>query len=368
MRTTRDGRRVFRVVILSLLVLLLPSVASAQARARKASRLAQPATSNTSIQPQLLNADTQPTLRFPVARASNTISYGWLDISRQGVRYTVVQPAQKAADGFNASPAKIHDLKLEDRNNTVTFRNGSKRETVFYVPQGNWGTAHGGRAFFGLTAEGASGTQSIYKTLLDFDAMLALVKSTSAPAAAMVATPVVQPPPPAPAAPPSPPAIIVASPTGASANQTVELQESPLVIRGVAMDSSGIPVVAINGSPASMRPQTTQAAEFWSDPLPLHPGDNPFQISAVNAAHVETKLAFTIHYTPKAAPANPKALAKAEVISLLQGAVPAARVAGIVKERGIKFTPTPDDLKEIRDAGGDDDLIQAIQQAAPPVH
>jgi hypothetical protein len=61
-------------------------------------------------------------------------------------------------------------------------------------------------------------------------------------------------------------------------------------------------------------------------------------------------------------------LAKAEIVSLLQGAVPAARVAAIVKERGIKFTPTADDLKEIRDAGGDDELIQAIQQAAPPVH
>ena len=228
MIATRNGRRMPRAVLLSFLVLLCPSFASAQARAKKSSRLAQPATSNTSIQPQLLNADTNPTLRFPVARASVTvssISYGWLDISRQGVRYTAVQPAQKAADGFDASPAELHDLKLEDRNNTVTFRNGSKRETVFYVPQENWGSARGGRAFFALTADGMPGTQSIYKTLLDFEAMLALVKSTSAPPAPVVAAPVVQPSPPAPAAPPPPPAIIVASPTGASANQTVELQD-----------------------------------------------------------------------------------------------------------------------------------------------
>ena len=115
----------------------------------------------------------------------------------------------------------------------------------------------------------------------------------------------------------------------------------------------------------NMRPQNTQAAEFWSDPLPLKPGNNPIQITASNSAHVEAKVAFTVHYTPKAAPVNPKALDKAEIISLLVGAVPASRVAGIVQERGIKFNPTPDDLNEIRAAGGTDELIQAIQQAAP---
>ncbi len=106
------------------------------------------------------------------------------------------------------------------------------------------------------------------------------------------------------------------------------------------MDSTGIPVVSINGSPANMRPQNNQAAEFWSDPLPLQPGANPIQITASNSAHVEAKVAFTVHYTPKAAPVNPRALDKAEIISLLQGAVPAPRVAGIVQERGVKFNPT----------------------------
>ena len=132
------------------------------------------------------------------------------------------------------------------------------------------------------------------------------------------------------------------------------------------MDSSGIPVVSINGSPASMRAHNTQAAEFWSDPLPLQPGANPIQITASNSDHVETKVTFTVHYTSKAAPVNPRAVDKAEIISLLQGAVPASRVAGIVKERGIKFNPAADDLNEIRAAGGDEDLIQAIQLAAPP--
>ena len=362
--------RLERIVLLSLLIVIVPAVAAAQAGARKKSRLGEQATSNTTIQPKLLNADTNPTLRFPIARASlsiSSISYGWLDVTHAGIRYTVVQPAQKMADSFTASAAEIRELKLEDRNNTVTFRNVKTRETVFYVPQENWGGARGGRAFLTLTSEGASGTQSIFKTLLDFEAMLALVKSTSAPPAPVVVAPVVPVlPPPTPAAPPTPPVIVVATPSGAGANQTVESQESPLVIRGVAMDSTGIPVVTINGSSANMRPQNSQAAEYWSDPLPLKAGDNLFQISATNAAHGETKIAFTVHYTNKVAPLNPKALDKAEIVSLLQGAVPPARVAGIVKERGIKFHPTADDLNEIRAAGGDDDLIQAIQQTTPP--
>ena len=59
-------------------------------------------------------------------------------------------------------------------------------------------------------------------------------------------------------------------------------------------------------------------------------------------------------------------MANAEILSLLQGDVPSARVADLVKERGIKFVPNQDDLKEIRGAGGADDLIDAINQVPAP--
>ena len=43
--------------------------------------------------PQLLNADTSPTLRYPVASFSGwsvkSTSYGWFDVTRQGIRYSV---------------------------------------------------------------------------------------------------------------------------------------------------------------------------------------------------------------------------------------------------------------------------------------
>jgi hypothetical protein len=95
-------------------------------------------------------------------------------------------------------------------------------------------------------------------------------------------------------------------------------------------------------------------------------------VSAINSSHGQAKVAFIAHLTPtppKAPPAEPsnsKGLGKAEIVSLLQGDVPSARVAALVKERGIKFVPTQDDLKEIRGAGGGDDLIDAINQAPAP--
>jgi hypothetical protein len=165
---------------------------------------------------------------------------------------------------------------------------------------------------------------------------------------------------------PSPTAIALASPSGVSPNQTIECNESPLVIRGLATDSTGILLVTINGSTANMRPQSAQAAEFWSEPLQIKAGNTPIEMVASNSAHVETKLAFTLHYTPKVEPPNPRTLSKEEIVSLLQGDVPSARIEKLIKERGINFAPTADDLSDFRQAGANEELMKAIQQAAAP--
>ena len=124
-------------------------------------------------------------------------------------------------------------------------------------------------------------------------------------------------------------------------NQTIEVNESPLTIRGVAMDNSGLPTITINGAPAALRPKSENVAEFWSDPITLKPGDNPFEIVATSPAKANSHFQFVAHFTPKAAPVNPRALGKEEIISLLQGGVPVAHVVELVRDRGIKFTPTP---------------------------
>jgi hypothetical protein len=159
----------------------------------------------------------------------------------------------------------------------------------------------------------------------------------------------------------------------ANSGQTLEVSNSALTIRGVAMDNSGIPAVTINGAPASMRPKSAQAAEFSSDPIVLHPGENKFEVAATNAAHAEAKVVFIARFTPpppvekpqQNVQTNSKALTKADILDLLKGDVPSARVASVVRERGIKFVPAENDLKEIRDAGGGDDLVNAMKEAAP---
>jgi len=353
------GRCWWRTALLLCLFLSLPSVGLAKTKTRNDSDI------TNIVRPDLVNAETDPTLRFPIMSAGGSvfsITYGWLDISNSTIRYTVVQPTSKSGHSFEVSRLAIGDLRLNGE--WLTFKAPKKGEMLIYLPQDRWGSVHTGPGMGAAANRESLGTSSIYKTLLNFDGVMALVKPPAPPPAPVIVQTVAPTPPPEPVAPPSPPAIVLSSPPGAGENQTLELEEPTVVIRGVAMDSTGIPVVRTNGSPANMRPRTSQAAEFWSDPLPLQVGSNRIQIVASNSAHVETKLDLSVHYTPKMAPVNPRALGKEEIISLLQGGVPASRVGELVRDRGIKFTLTPADLDDIRAAGGSEELIQAIQQAA----
>jgi len=174
-------------------------------------------------------------------------------------------------------------------------------------------------------------------------------------------------------APPLPSAIVLVDPSAAATGQALDVSKSPLIIRGIVMDSTGIPIVTINGLPAALRPKSSQATEFTSDPLVLQPGENRFEIAATNAAHAEAKVVFVARFTPPAPPppkptepTNAKGLAKSDILDLLKGDVPSAQIARLVNERGIKFAPTEDDIKEIRAAGGGDDLIAALKQSATP--
>jgi hypothetical protein len=317
------------------------------------------------IHPELVNASGDPTLRFPVMPTGGSIfgvTYGWLDISNSTIRYTVMQPKNKSDHSFDVSRLDLTDIRLS--NGWLTFKSSKKHEVLCYLPQDRWGTVHTGPGMSAAANRESLGTSSIYKTLLNFDRVLAMVSPPPPPPAPVVVQTVRPAPEPRRSAPPSPPAIVLSSPSGAGGNQPLEWQDSTLVIRGVAMDSTGIPVVRINGSTANMRPQTTQAAEFWSDPLTLQAGTNTIQIVASNSAQVESKLILTVDYKPKAVPhVNTKGLDKQDIVSLLQGGVRAARIVDLIAQRGIKFSPGADDLSEIRAAGGTDELIQAIRQA-----
>ena len=183
--------------------------------------------------------------------------------------------------------------------------------------------------------------------------------------------------PPAPAAPAvattpaaSTPTIVLLDPSVSSPGETVDVTNSTLTIRGVVTDPSGIPVVTVNGNPVALLPKGPQAAGFTSEPLKLHTGDNQFEVIATNAAHVEAKISFSARYNPSPVlsahtVSQPKTsgLSKADILSLLSGGVPSARLAELVGQRGISFTPTDDDIKQIRAGGGGDDLINSLMKA-----
>ena len=65
--------------------------------------------------------------RYPAASFAGwsvkSTSYGWFDVTRQAVRYAVVQPADKIGESFDMSIAEVTDLKVEQTY--LMFRRGA---------------------------------------------------------------------------------------------------------------------------------------------------------------------------------------------------------------------------------------------------
>jgi hypothetical protein len=58
-----------------------------------------------------------------------------------------------------------------------------------------------------------------------------------------------------------------------------------------------------------------------------------------------------------------KPLAKEEIVALLKGEVPSARIADLARERGITFVLTRETETQLRQAGATEDLVKALRQA-----
>jgi tetratricopeptide (TPR) repeat protein len=82
----------------------------------------------------------------------------------------------------------------------------------------------------------------------------------------------------------------------------------------------------------------------------------------LNALHAAVAPGFSpAHAAPPASAKKP--LNQVQVFALLVGQVSSHRVTMLVQERGIDFEPTDDYLQEVRLAGGDDELINALKSA-----
>jgi hypothetical protein len=325
---------------------------------------------------QLVNADSNPTIRVPIGHSSLNwtvvkprirASFGWLEIDRASVRYTLQRSSQNTKEpdqGFVYTRGELTGLKIEFT--VAEFRAGGLRHFLSYSPENHWDAADSkDPSVNSIVKVDNQQAPLIVQALQNFDTVVALLKlrqqqQLTRPAAPAPVTPSA--PPAAP--PPVPPTLVVMAPSGVSENQTLEVAEPQITIRGAVMDSSGLPTIAINGVSAALRPKGANAAEFWSDPITLKPGDNPFEIEAASPDKAVSHFKFVARFAPKSAPVNPRALGKDDIVALLQGGVPAGHVTELVKGRGIKFTPTATDLNDVRAAGGTDEVIQAIQQAA----
>ena len=170
------------------------------------------------IRPDLLNAPADPTLRFPVMPSEGSIfglTYGWLDISNSTIRYTAVQPTGKSSRSFEASRLGVTEIRLE--KGWLSFKTDKKRQELMYLPQDLWGTVRAGPGMGSVANRQTLGTQSIYKTLLNFDRVVALLSQSAAPSVT-TRTAVPGQAPKAVAA----PAIVLSSPPGASENQSID--------------------------------------------------------------------------------------------------------------------------------------------------
>ena len=425
----RWGRTLLVVVAIGI---CLNAFAAGQFAKRRSKKGAVDEDTGEITKPQVLNPDSSnPILRYPAASLSGwsvmSTSYGWFDVTRDGIRYTVVQPKGKLDEGFESGKAELSDIEIKYAY--LYFKASGKKHMVFYMPEESWGSIHSGPGAMAASGRGGMGTSSILQAIRNFDRVLAQVKPppppgpeislTANPASvehghaltlvwtsqnatslridpdvgtveaagsrsvtpqqATTYTLTAQGPGGAKTAvahvevtQATPPTLVLVEPSIGTSGQTIEVTSVAFKIRGVAMDNAGIPVVSINGNPASLRPQNAQATEFFSDALTLHEGENRFEIVATNRAQAQAKLAFVARYTPPPPPPapvpepNPKAFSKAGILDLLNNFVPSARVGDLVKQYGLKFNPSEEDLQDIRNAGGKDDLIAVLRETAKP--
>jgi len=204
---------------------------------------------------------------------------------------------------------------------------------------------------------------------LRFDEIAALVRPPAAPAAQPRQ---LQPPATAEKAPESAgPKVQVMEPEVEDPSVPVEVTEPVLTLRGAAADPKGVLSVVVNDRQAELRSVgDVRIMEFSLKDLRLQEGLNRLTVVATNVDHQSTQLIATLWLRTKAAPSTvsstapaQKPLTKAQILELLRGYVQSSRVATLVEERGIDFEPADDYFKEVRAAGGEEVLIEALRKA-----
>ena len=80
---------------------------------------------------------------------------------------------------------------------------------------------------------------------------------------------------------------------------------------------------------------------------------------------IAIRLALAVLISAPVMRAQKPKLSETDVVKLLKGSVPPARIAAVAKDRGINFQVTPEAERLLREAGANDTLVATLKQVAP---
>jgi len=314
------------------------------------------------------------TFRFMVAHDHGLGSWsrfcvGFLTLTREEIRYEVLRPRQNLDHAFRLPrqaileagqsrglrPASVAEFKFA-KGKVYHFYH-VKQRTLDKNPHTI------------LIMRDVLPWPPVAQLALRFDEVVALVRPPVAPAAQPRQ---LQPPATAEkAAESAGPKVRVMEPEVEDPSVPVEVTEPVLTLRGAAADPKGVLSVVVNDRQAELRSVgDVRSMEFSLKDLRLQEGLNRLTVVATNVDHQSTQLIATLWLRTKGAPtpaptAGPaqKPLTKAQILELLGGYVPSSRLATLVEERGIDFEPADDYFREVRAAGGQEVLIEALRKA-----
>jgi hypothetical protein len=226
--------------------------------------------------PYLVAGGDDPIVGFNVAHA-HMLDYcsGLLFVSRDSIRFVVLQPESAKGDSFEFARAQLTAAKSWQpliaisahltHATELKFRNG--RTYHFYM-------VRPGAVMAPSTGDFVPSSE-IVDTINGLDAAVARL----AP----------KPPP----APPAPPVISLVEPAGAEESKPTEAGAT-LRVRGIATQPSGIALVTVNGQPAQLKTLSPQTVEFLLPALAVAPGSSSVLVLATATDKAEAHQVFRV--------------------------------------------------------------------------
>ena len=305
-------RRMARVLVAFGVVLLLGTAAFAQFR-RKGVGPPLAADEEIAWEKYLVKDAPEPTIRFAVMHQHGGRGcYGYLYITRETIRFEVVQPDSDREHGFSFPRSSVTEARqwklMASRLPEAEFKFlGGKtyhffriRESLVDEPNPKF-RMEDGRTW-----------QPLVEAATRFNEVLRSVEQrANAQKPATSAGPTVH----------------VMEPAISDPNVPTEVTQPVVSVRGAALDARGVLSVTVNGVAAQLRSSgDIKAVEFAVDGVTLQEGLNRVTVVATNVDHRSTQLVVPLWLRGAATPA-PAPAASSSPVTTAAPAPPAAEVA-----------------------------------------